>query len=75
MAADSLVRAELVLGLRGLNLPLSVSFETMIAFLSGLDCFLLSFPEYDSKYVLRILYRAVKVNKVLLPECALEEPW
>lgn len=75
MATDSLVRPELVWGLRGLHLPLSVSFETLIAFLSGLDCFSLSFPEYDNKYAPRILYRAVKAGKFLLPERALGEPW
>lgn len=54
---------------------LSVSFETMIAFLSGLDCFSLSLPEYDSKDAPRILYTAVRAGRVPPAECALGEPW
>lgn len=54
---------------------LSVSFETMIAFLSGLDCFSLSFPEYDSKDAPRILYTAVRAGRVPPAERALGEPW
>lgn len=54
MVADYFTRGEFVHGLSSLSLPLSVSFEITVAFLSGVGCSSLNFPASDNKSVRRV---------------------